>query len=58
MLKNQLRKGRSIIERIEAARILKNQYSDDVVDELQNEVIADPFYGVSIEARKYTRIVS
>ena len=50
MLKNQLRKGRSIIERIEAARILKNQYSDDVVDELQNEVIADTFYGVSIEA--------
>jgi aminopeptidase N len=50
ILKNQLRKGRSIIERIEAARILKNQYSDDVVDELQNEVIADTFYGVSIEA--------
>jgi aminopeptidase N len=50
MLKNQLRKGRSIIERIEAARILKDRYSDDIVDELQNAVIADPFYGVSIEA--------
>jgi len=50
MLKNQLRKGTSIIERIEAARFLKNRYSDDIVDELQNSVIADPFYGVSIEA--------
>jgi aminopeptidase N len=50
MLKNQLHKGRSIIERIEAARILKNQYSQDVVDELQNAVILDPFYGVSVEA--------
>jgi aminopeptidase N len=50
MLKNQLRKGTSIIERIEAARFLKNRYSDEIVDELQNSVIADPFYGVSIEA--------
>jgi aminopeptidase N len=50
MLKNQLRKGTSIIERIEAARLLKNRYSDNIVDELQNSVIADPFYGVSIEA--------
>jgi aminopeptidase N len=50
MLKNQLHKGKTIIERIEAARALKNQYSEDVVDELHNAVIADPFYGVSIEA--------
>jgi aminopeptidase N len=50
MLKNQLRKGKTIIERIEAARALKNQYSEDVVDELHNAVIVDPFYGVSIEA--------
>jgi aminopeptidase N len=50
MLKNQLRKGKTIIERIEAARALKNQYSEDVVDELRNAVIVDPYYGVSIEA--------
>ena len=50
MLKNQLRKGTSIIERIEAARLLKNRYSDNIIDELQNSVIADRFYGVSIEA--------
>ena len=50
MLKNQLRRGTSVIERIEAARMLKKQYSEDIVDELQNAVIADPFYGVSIEA--------
>jgi aminopeptidase N len=50
MLKNQLCKGKTIIERIEAARALKNQYSEDVVDELRNTVIVDPFYGVSIEA--------
>jgi aminopeptidase N len=50
MLKKQLCKGKTIIERIEAARALKNQYSEDVVDELHNAVIVDPFYGVSIEA--------
>jgi len=50
MLKNQLCKGKTIIERIEAARALKNQYSEDVVDELRNAVIVDPFHGVSIEA--------
>jgi aminopeptidase N len=50
VLKNQLRKGKTIIERVEAARALKNQYSKDVVDELQIAVVTDPFYGVSIEA--------
>jgi aminopeptidase N len=50
MLKNQLRKGKTIIERIEAARTLKNHYSEDVINELENAVVTDPFYGVSIEA--------
>jgi aminopeptidase N len=50
MLKNQLRKGKTIIERMEAARALKNQYSKDLVNELQSAVLADPFYGVSLEA--------
>jgi aminopeptidase N len=50
MLKNQLRKGKTIIERIEAARSFKNYYSEDVINELQNAIVADPFYGVSIEA--------
>ena len=50
MLKNQLQKGGTIIERIESARALKNQYSEDVVSELQNSVLSDAFYGVCIEA--------
>jgi aminopeptidase N len=50
MFKNQLRKGKTIIERIEAARSLKNHYSEDAINELQNAVLTDPFYGVSIEA--------
>jgi aminopeptidase N len=50
MLKNQLRRGNTIIERIEAARALKNHYSEDIVEDLQNAVMTDQFFGVSIEA--------
>jgi aminopeptidase N len=50
MLKNQLRNGITIIERMQAARELKNHYSEDIVIELQSTVITDHFYGVSIEA--------
>src|SRR5215203_2626025 len=50
MLKNQLRNGITIIERMQAARELKDHYSEDIVNELQSTVITDHFYGVSIEA--------
>ena len=50
LLFNQMKKGETIIERISAIRLLKNQYSEEVVTALQDSIIEDKFYGVSIEA--------
>ena len=50
LLINQMKKGETIIERINAVRILKNQFSEDVITALQNRITEDTFYGVSIEA--------
>jgi len=47
---NQLQNGKTVIERIDAARLLQNLYSKDVIVALQETVINDKFYGVSIEA--------
>ncbi len=53
MLIKQLKSGKTIIERIQAARILQEKkYSDDDVipTTLQKQVLEDSFYGVSVEA--------
>lgn len=50
LLINQLRKGKTVTERIDAARLLQNLYSKDVIVALHDEVINETFYGVSIEA--------
>ena len=50
LLKKQLHNGKTIIERIEAARLLKNFYSKDIVSDLKEVIIKDNFYGVSVEA--------
>lgn len=50
LLMNQLIKGATVIERIEAARLLKKSFSYDILDSLQKVIIHDPFYGVSVEA--------
>lgn len=50
LLKNQLCNGKTIIERIEAARMLKNCYSKDILYALQDSIMKDKFYGVSVEA--------
>jgi aminopeptidase N len=50
LLKSQLHNGKTIIERIEASRLLKNFYSEDIVCALQNAITNDNFYGVSSEA--------
>ena len=50
LLVNQLRKGETIIERINAVRLLKNLFSEDVITALQNTITDDTFYGVSVEA--------
>ena len=50
LLKNQLHNGKTIIERIDAVRLLKNFYSKDIVSDLKEVIINDNFYGVSVEA--------
>ncbi len=50
LLINQLHHGKTAIERVDAARLLQNLYSKDVVIALHNSVIGDKFYGVSVEA--------
>src|ERR671910_463423 len=50
LLKKQLHNGKTIIERIEAARLLKNFYSKDIVYDLKEVIMKDNFYGVSVEA--------
>jgi aminopeptidase N len=52
MLINQLHDGRTAIERIESARALKNESSEDVIESLQKTVMEDNFWGVSVEAAK------
>jgi hypothetical protein len=50
ILKNQLRKGKTFIERIDAARALKKHYYEELLIELRAAVMNDPYYGVSVEA--------
>ena len=50
LLYNQMKYGETIIERINAIRLLKNQYSEDGNRALYNAVVQDKFYGVAVEA--------
>lgn len=50
MLKKQLRYGITIVERIQAARFLKEYFSDDILNKLKDSILNDDFYGVSVEA--------
>jgi aminopeptidase N len=50
MFINQLKNGKTIIERIQAARGLRDKYSDEVIAALKDSVLTDEFYGVSVEA--------
>ena len=50
LLKNQLHNGKTIIERIEAMRLLKNFYSKDIASNLKEIIMKENFYGVSVEA--------
>jgi aminopeptidase N len=52
MLIKQLQNGATVVERIEAARALKEHASDDVVDALKTVILNDKFWGVGIEAAK------
>jgi aminopeptidase N len=50
LLVNQMKKGETTVEQINAVRLLKDQFSEDVITALQNRITRDLFYGVSIEA--------
>lgn len=49
LLLNQLKSGDTVIERIQAARMLKDVFSDEIVEMLQDIILNDKFYGVSKE---------
>jgi len=50
LLYNQMKYGETIIERINALRLLKNLYSEDGVKVLSDAIVRDKFYGVAVEA--------
>lgn len=52
MLVRQLQNGETVIERVEAARALKDKSSDAVIDALKDAVLHDKFWGVAAEAAK------
>ena len=52
MLVRQLHDGDTVIERVEAARSLKDKSSDAVIDALKDAVLHDKFWGVAAEAAK------
>ncbi|MFL6502242.1 MAG: M1 family aminopeptidase [Nitrososphaera sp.] len=52
LLLKQLQQGDNVVKRVEAARALKDNSSDAVIDALAKTVIYDKFWGVSAEAAK------
>jgi aminopeptidase N len=52
MLIAQLQNGQTVIERIEAARALKDNSSEAAIDALQDAILHDKFWGVSAESAK------
>lgn len=52
MLVTQLKDGDTVIERVEAARSLKDKSSDAVIDALKDAALQDKFWGVAVEAAK------
>ncbi len=52
MLVSQLQDGDTVIERVEAARSLKDKSSEAVIDALKDAVLQDRFWGVAAEAAK------
>ncbi len=52
MLLKQIQEGDNVIKRVEAARALRDNSSDTVIDALANSILHDKFWGVSVEAAK------
>jgi aminopeptidase N len=57
MLVRQLQEGETVIERVEAARALKDKSSDEVIDALKDAVLRDKFWGVAAEAAKTLGVI-
>ena len=52
MLIAQLRNGGTVVERVEAARALRENSAESVVDALYSAIMEDKFWGVAAEAAK------
>ena len=51
MLMKQLKHGETVVERIDAARLLKTESpSKDTINSIKDSIVNDPFYGVSLES--------
>jgi aminopeptidase N len=57
MLIQQLRGGKTVVERVEAARALKDNSSEEVINALQEAILHDRFWGVSAEAAKTLELI-
>lgn len=52
-----LREGETVIERVEAARSLKEKSSESVIDALREAVLGDKYWGVAAEAAKTLSVI-
>ena len=51
MLMKQLKHGETVVERIDAARLLQTESpSKDTINSIKGSIVSDPFYGVSLES--------
>ncbi|HET7643617.1 MAG TPA: M1 family metallopeptidase, partial [Nitrososphaeraceae archaeon] len=51
MLMKQLKHGETVVERIDAARLLPTESpSKDTINSIKDSIVNDPFYGVSLES--------
>ncbi len=57
MLVQQIEEGSTVVERVEAARALKDHSSEVAIDALQNAVLHDKSWGVSAEAAKSLGVI-
>jgi aminopeptidase N len=52
LLLNQLKTGDTVIEKVQAIRLMKDIYNDEIISSLRDTVLDDKFFGVGREAAK------
>lgn len=52
LLLNQLKTGDTVIEKIQAIRLMKDNFNDEIISSLRDTVLNDNFFGVGKEAAK------